>query len=536
MDDPYIDIDDDSNTQHSNVGFASNSNGPSTSGRANNNSNRNGNQAHTASANYIDPLDLASDRSLVSSDYSDWAEEDGRKTLKPPPRKAQRKQRTNRTAQPKRRLRINDEDEDEEPHDAQEDESMFQMAKIKRTTLSKKLKKIISDEDDDEDTDQIETINPKGCSNKGDELDEQEESDEDDEDIDEESSPDSEDEDDYADTGKPCTSQAAHARTSKSTNTKRKKKKHANKLRTASKSLNRSLSNNIASRSSKLNESLNLSKSIKSKAAKVKGNSFKPVNTNVIYNECPPEYRPPEWLTSTKPKKSPYVPQIGDEVVYFRQGHELYVNAVKANNVYEIDEQSLPWKTKQIEVQEYCKVVGMKVEIKPPRLVCLKLGVIEQLTGKLTGVKFNIKYHDMLHVVDFVVLRQFYERAIEKNWRAKDRFRCIIDDNWYFGVIESKTPYQEEYPNSDFNSLKIVWDNGDQDTLSPWDLEPLSGVNARKTKPASSIAVPNNGEGVLVTADEIKSLLYQPEKHEWPIMERDYECERILAGNFKIYL
>jgi bromodomain and WD repeat domain-containing protein 1/3 len=247
-------------------------------------------------------------------------------------------------------------------------------------------------------------------------------------------------------------------------------------------------------------------------------------------------YRPPEWLTSTKPKKSPYVPQMGDEVVYFRQGHELYISAVKVNNVYDLDEQTLPWNNPslQIGVQEFCRVIGMKVEIKPPRLVCLRLGVIDQITGKLTDTKFSIKYHDMLHVVDFVILRQFYQRAIEKNWRSKDRFRCIIDDNWYFGTIEAKKPYQDEYPDSDFLCLKITWDSGDQEHLSPWDLEPLSGVNARKTKPAREITMPFNGEGVPVTPDEMKLLLYQPERDEWPGEGRDYECERILQGEFEI--
>ena len=40
-------------------------------------------------------------------------------------------------------------------------------------------------------------------------------------------------------------------------------------------------------------------------------------NQNIT--ELPPEYRPPEWLTATVPRKAPYVPQMGDEVMYFMQ-------------------------------------------------------------------------------------------------------------------------------------------------------------------------------------------------------------------------
>ena len=35
---------------------------------------------------------------------------------------------------------------------------------------------------------------------------------------------------------------------------------------------------------------------------------------------------------------------MGDEVIYLRQGHELYVEAVVRENVYKIDtEKGLPW-------------------------------------------------------------------------------------------------------------------------------------------------------------------------------------------------
>ena len=37
------------------------------------------------------------------------------------------------------------------------------------------------------------------------------------------------------------------------------------------------------------------------------------------------------------------------------------------------------------------KVVGIKYEMKPPRLVCLKLAFIDPETSKLTGGTFTIK-------------------------------------------------------------------------------------------------------------------------------------------------
>lgn len=43
-------------------------------------------------------------------------------------------------------------------------------------------------------------------------------------------------------------------------------------------------------------------------------------------------------------RKTPYFPQMGDEVIYFRQGHELYVEAVVRESAYKIDlQKGLPW-------------------------------------------------------------------------------------------------------------------------------------------------------------------------------------------------
>ena len=63
-------------------------------------------------------------------------------------------------------------------------------------------------------------------------------------------------------------------------------------------------------------------------------------------------FNPPYWLTRTLAQFSPYIPQIGDIVMYFMQGHELYINEVKDKNLYEIDEKSLPWnKCESIDVR-----------------------------------------------------------------------------------------------------------------------------------------------------------------------------------------
>ena len=145
----------------------------------------------------------------------------------------------------------------------------------------------------------------------------------------------------------------------------------------------------------------------------------------------------------------------------------------------------MPWHTNSnINIIEYCRVVGLKVEIKinkPPRLVCLKLNVIDPNTGNSTGINFSIKYHDMPGVVDFVILKQIFERAEERTWRPNDRFRCIIDDVWWHGEIVSREPFDINYPDSPFQCYKVLWDNNDSERLSSWDLEQIQMKKCKNT-------------------------------------------------------
>ena len=56
------------------------------------------------------------------------------------------------------------------------------------------------------------------------------------------------------------------------------------------------------------------------------------------------KWRPPDWLTEVIARKQPYFPQMGDELMYFRQGHELYAKAVHRRSTYPIDlNKNQPW-------------------------------------------------------------------------------------------------------------------------------------------------------------------------------------------------
>ncbi|KAG8136513.1 hypothetical protein E2320_005088 [Naja naja] len=233
------------------------------------------------------------------------------------------------------------------------------------------------------------------------------------------------------------------------------------------------------------------------------------------------DFQPPDWITNIRLRRSPFVPQMGDEVIYFRQGHEAYIEAVRKNNIYELNPQKEPWRKMVLRDQELVKIVGMHYEVGPPTLCCLKLTLMDHITGQLQDKSFSLKYHDMPDVIDFLVLRQFHDEARQRNWQPNDRFRSIIDDAWWFGTVLSQEPYQPQYPDSPFQCYSVKWDNGETERLSPWDMEPIP-ENVDQPKEL--------GASVSVTAEEMAKLLYKPQKGEWQGKSQREECERIISG------
>uniref|UniRef100_A0A4W3HK84 Bromodomain and WD repeat-containing protein 1 n=1 Tax=Callorhinchus milii TaxID=7868 RepID=A0A4W3HK84_CALMI len=233
-----------------------------------------------------------------------------------------------------------------------------------------------------------------------------------------------------------------------------------------------------------------------------------------IFGEPAEEWIPPAWIRDAVPRRSPFVPQMGDEAVYFRQGHEAYIKAVKKAKIYSVHLQKQPWNKMELREQEFVKVIGIKYEIGPPTLCCLKLSLLDPITGKMSGESFSIKYHDMPDVIDFLVLRQFYDEAKNRNWQVGDRFRSIIDDAWWFGSVETQHPFQPEYPDSLFQCYNVC--TGSLIQLGVWSF---------------AATYPDEvGSSVPVDPEEVKNLLYKPQDGEWGSCSMDEECERIIQG------
>ncbi|XP_077360353.1 bromodomain and WD repeat-containing protein 3 isoform X2 [Festucalex cinctus] len=258
-------------------------------------------------------------------------------------------------------------------------------------------------------------------------------------------------------------------------------------------------------------------KDSKEKKKKPKETKRKPTTSQRVHNAP----SPPSWIMETIPHRFPFVPQMGDELIYFKQGHQAYVQAVRRAKAYYINPQKQPWNKLQLRDQESVKIVGIKYEVGPPTLCCLKLAFLDPFSGKMTNDSFSLKYHDMPDVIDFLVLQQFYNEAKDHNWQPGMRFRSIIDDVWWFGLVEDQEPLQLDYPDSLFQCFAVKWDNGELEKLSSWDMEPI---------PEEAVLPDQVGDAVEVAEEELEALLYKPQEGEWGAHTRDEECERIIHG------
>ncbi|XP_065649848.1 PH-interacting protein-like isoform X3 [Hydra vulgaris] len=228
-------------------------------------------------------------------------------------------------------------------------------------------------------------------------------------------------------------------------------------------------------------------------------------------------HQPTEWILSTHSKKFPYFPQIGDEVYYLWQGHKLYVKQVIELNEYEIQDSRQAYCKYSLAPAELCKLVGISYDVHPTKLCSLKLELIGK--KKLSGRKqtIHVRFHDMPNVVDFLVLKHIYEESLMHYWKEGVRFRCIIDDKWYFGSITNNSPFEEDFPNSSFLSLTVEWDSGESERVSPWDLEKI---------PEDCDIV---NDDPLTEKDKVL-YMYKPNKTDWPYESFEDLLSRVRKG------
>ncbi|CAG9530357.1 unnamed protein product [Cercopithifilaria johnstoni] len=206
----------------------------------------------------------------------------------------------------------------------------------------------------------------------------------------------------------------------------------------------------------------------------------------------------PRWMRLTQPLRFPYIAQIGDEVVYFRQGHEFYLHAVETRGLYHVTHRLKP--LAQLNAEEFCIVEEIRYLRKPYRLTAVKLAQTNA-AGIRTGLIFSVKFHDMENVPDFIILRHLYDESVARRYQPGTRIEIILDNHWWTGTIDKKEVHDEEnYPRSNWYCLTVRWDTGEDEKMSPWDVQPQQ---------------PSRRSGIASEEDQVLFSQYPVNERDW---------------------
>lgn len=187
----------------------------------------------------------------------------------------------------------------------------------------------------------------------------------------------------------------------------------------------------------------------------------------------------PDWLLLPRQDDCyRYIPQLGDEVVYLRQGHQEYLESIRDLN-------SGPWLSfkGQIRAVEFCSVESLKYStLRGSGESCCKL-VLKFIdpSSSMSGRVFRLTLSELNNIADFVVERTRYEASILRNWTYRDK--CWVwwrDDigqggNWWEGRIISSKDKSNEFPGSPWErySVRYKSDLTNNHLHSPWELHDL---------------------------------------------------------------
>ncbi|GAY41071.1 hypothetical protein CUMW_056640 [Citrus unshiu] len=168
-----------------------------------------------------------------------------------------------------------------------------------------------------------------------------------------------------------------------------------------------------------------------------------------------------------------YIPQLGDEVIYSRQGHQEFIESTGSQEVG-------PWWSINgyISAVETCKVVNLVYATFPGSGdSCCKITLkFVDPSSSVLGKAFKLTLPELRDFPDFVVEKTLYDAAISRNWTHRDK--CQIwwrnangeGGTWWKGRITKSQAKSEEFPNSPWDRYMVEYKTGDSHLHSPWEM------------------------------------------------------------------
>ncbi|CAG2175400.1 unnamed protein product [Oppiella nova] len=237
-----------------------------------------------------------------------------------------------------------------------------------------------------------------------------------------------------------------------------------------------------------------------------------------------------DWLLETLPRYSPFIGQVGDRVVYMRDAHHIYIKY----ELRQLREQYPRFKceydqiTDQLHTDDY--IINAKIsDVKFYQTNYIQFSVVwMESLSKETPFKFCVLYRPNRDANDFLVLDKFYGNPRNAQWRPGMRFKSICRNSWWMGTVDKRSVFNHKYPDSLFKCYEVVFNSGERQRLSPWEVFDVGdGHQSMVTKT----------NGIRVTLEDLLDVNYKPGFTEWPEVEgyefelwRCCESKRIYSG------
>ncbi|KAK1291797.1 hypothetical protein QJS10_CPB17g01104 [Acorus calamus] len=170
-----------------------------------------------------------------------------------------------------------------------------------------------------------------------------------------------------------------------------------------------------------------------------------------------------------------YIPQLGDEVAYLKQGHQEYLELCHSQEIG-------PWRMfiGNLRAVEFCRVESLDYSQVPGSgESCCKLTLeFTDPSSSVFGKIFKMTLPELRDFPDFLVERTRYDAAMERNWTHRDKCQVWWRDDegdggsWYDGRVVQVKPISTELPDSPWLRCAVQYknDGSEHHTHCPWEL------------------------------------------------------------------
>ena len=206
-----------------------------------------------------------------------------------------------------------------------------------------------------------------------------------------------------------------------------------------------------------------------------------------------PPFAPRDWLKTTTRNPDEYIPQRGDRVYYFWQGHKAFCDKYPC---FRTSADPIPTKAEGGSLGTETRAVVMDIEYFSPEMrlwsdwsVFLRLRLQVEVkaphrrmtrrrTRKIEKPKIICVDFHRSDVADYVILADRVDRG--QQWKPGQRFRTFFPDEkkWYGGRVMRLSATDPAFPKSIWENALVKWDSSDETETGDANAASSSGANA----------------------------------------------------------